>query len=61
MSHDILSLPSIVTLDKYLANTKGMYGFQTSTFNCLNEKSKHMKPEKKEVGKLIKSRKSQNS
>lgn len=31
-SHDILLLPSIVPLDKYLANTKGMYGFLTSTF-----------------------------
>lgn len=31
-SHVILPLPSIVTLDKYLANTKGMYGFPTSTF-----------------------------
>lgn len=45
--HDILSLPSIVTLDKYLANTKGMYGFQTSTLSCLNVKSKYIKHEEK--------------
>uniref|UniRef100_A0A2S2P3I2 Transposable element P transposase-like RNase H domain-containing protein n=1 Tax=Schizaphis graminum TaxID=13262 RepID=A0A2S2P3I2_SCHGA len=52
-SHDILSLPSIVTLDKYLTSTKGMYGFQTSTFSCLNEKSKHLKPEEKRGTLLI--------
>lgn len=40
--HNILTLPSVETIRKYLKHTKGVYGFQPSTFTCLKEKSKHI-------------------
>lgn len=45
--HGILPLPTIETLQKYLLHTKGVYGFQSSTFASLKEKSFHMKPEER--------------
>lgn len=40
--HNILALLSVETIRKYLKHTKGVYSFQSSTFTCLKEKSKHM-------------------
>lgn len=44
-AHNILPLPSINTLRRYIRNIKGSYGFQQATFDCLKEKSKDMAPE----------------
>jgi len=33
-SHNILTLPSITTLNRYIKFVKGCYGFQTSIFKC---------------------------
>lgn len=38
--HNTLALLSIETIRNYLKHTKGVYGFQSSTFSCLKEKSK---------------------
>lgn len=39
----ILPVPSTVTLRRYIKKLKPAYGFQTSTFKMLEEKTKHMK------------------
>jgi len=38
----ILPLPSLVTLQRYIKMLEPAYGFQKSTFEMLKEKSKHM-------------------
>lgn len=38
----ILPLPSLVTLQRYIEMLEPAYGFQKSTFGMLKEKSKHM-------------------
>lgn len=42
-SRNILTLPSISTLNRYTKNVKGCYGFQTSTFEILKKKTANMK------------------
>lgn len=46
-TYGILALPSTETIHKYLLHTKGVYGFQSSTFKSLKEKACHMRPEEK--------------
>lgn len=40
--HKILVLPCKKTLDRYIQNMKGTYGFQQSTFDVLKQKTTHM-------------------
>ena len=37
--HEILVLPAISTLTQYIQKIKGSYGFQPSTFACLEKKA----------------------
>ncbi|XP_076287298.1 LOW QUALITY PROTEIN: uncharacterized protein LOC143212399 [Lasioglossum baleicum] len=41
-SRNILTLPSIQTLNRYMKNVKGCYGFQMSTFELLKKKTADM-------------------
>lgn len=41
-NHNILSLPCINTLHRYIQAIKGCYGFQENTFKLLKEKSAQM-------------------
>lgn len=43
--HQILQLPTIDTLTKYLKNLKASYGFCSSTLELLRMKAAAMKPE----------------
>lgn len=43
-SHNILTLPSIETLNLYVKIIKGSYGFQMSTFEMLKKKTANMEP-----------------
>lgn len=43
-SHNILTLPSIETLNRYIKVIKGCYGFQMSTFEILKKKTANMEP-----------------
>jgi hypothetical protein len=44
-AHDILALPSVSTLSRYIRQIKSGYRFQQATFDCLKEKSKELAPE----------------
>jgi len=43
-SHNILTLPSNKTLNRYMKIVKGCYGFQMSTFEMLKKKTANMEP-----------------
>ncbi|XP_067204347.1 uncharacterized protein [Linepithema humile] len=43
-SHNILTLPSNKTLNRYIKIVKGCYGFQSSTFEILKKKTANMEP-----------------
>lgn len=40
--HNILALPHVDTLHKYIEKTHSAYGFSEATFRCLKEKSNQM-------------------
>ncbi|XP_018367291.1 PREDICTED: uncharacterized protein LOC108763871 isoform X2 [Trachymyrmex cornetzi] len=46
-SHNILALPTIGTLNKYIKNFSPSYGFDPALFAMLKEKSAAMKPEER--------------
>lgn len=41
----ILVLPNISTLNRYMKRIKGSYGFHSSLFKAIEEKTKKMKPD----------------
>lgn len=43
-SHNILTLPSSETLNRYIKIVKGCYGFQSSIFEILKKKTANMEP-----------------
>lgn len=46
-SHNILPLPTLSILKKYLKNMKAQYGFDPSVFKMLKHRSESLKPEEK--------------
>lgn len=43
-SHNILTLPSVETLNRYIKIVKSCYGFQMSTFEMMKKKTANMEP-----------------
>lgn len=47
LNHNLLPLPSISTLNRYLQNLKPTYGFDPQVFRMLKKRSEKMSPEER--------------
>lgn len=47
VKHNILPLPCLNTLNRYIKNLKPSFGFDPALFAALKKKAEHMKPEEK--------------
>lgn len=45
-SHNILAVPSVETLNRYIKVIKGSYGFNDEIFDVLTQKTSEMEPDK---------------
>lgn len=44
-THKVLALPCVETLNKYIQNVKGAYGFQPNIFKAMSMKCESMEPQ----------------